>query len=188
MKNFKINKERGAISKEFSGKNISDFHAACEYISKLPYKRNTDKKDIRCIFNDAGGTCSTKHAVLRKLALENNHADIKLIVGIFKMDVEYTLKIKKTLEKFNLTYIPEAHSYLKIDEEYFDFTRPNSDYAQFKSKILTEKEIEYDGITDTKIAFHKDFLQNWIAEDHIPYTLDEMGHQRTVYCRFAAGR
>lgn len=44
------------------------------------------------------------------------------------MDADYTEKIKNTLEKFNLNHIPEAHNYLKIEDEYFDFTKPNSDY------------------------------------------------------------
>ncbi len=96
---------------------------ACKHISNLPYKRNSDKNNIQCVFNDLGGTCSTKHAVLRKLALENKHPEIRLILGIFKMDSEYTFKIKNTLQKFNLNYIPEAHNYLKIEDEYFDFTK-----------------------------------------------------------------
>lgn len=56
------------------------------------------------------------------------------------MDAEYTQKIKSTLEKFNLNYIPEAHNYLNIDNEYFDFTKPNSNYAEFKYKLLIYRE------------------------------------------------
>lgn len=124
MKNFKIQKDKGIVSEQFLNRNIHVFYSACHYISMLPYKRNTDKHDILCVFNDSGGTCSTKHAVLRKLALENDAAEIKLILGIFKMDAGYTGKIKNTLEKFNLEYIPEAHNYLKIEQHITTLQRP----------------------------------------------------------------
>lgn len=178
MKNFSIRNRKGLVSQQFLNMNISDFQTACRYISELPYKRNSDKNNLNCVFGDLGGTCSTKHATLRKLALENNHSEVKFILGIFKMDADYTEKIKNTLEKFNLNHIPEAHNYLKIDDEYFDFTKPNSDYAQFKSKLLIEKEIEYNEIVDEKILFHKDFLKNWILEEKIPYKLDEIWNIR----------
>lgn len=180
MDNFKIKKDKGIASEQFLNKNIADFNAACQYVSLLPYKRNTDKSDILCVFNDTSGTCSTKHAVLRKLALEHGHAEIKLMLGIFKMDAEYTDKIKKTLERFNLKYIPEAHNYLKIEEKYYDFTRPDSDYGDFKDKLLVEKEIEYDEITEEKILFHKNFLEEWIVTEHIPYRLNEIWNIREL--------
>jgi hypothetical protein len=59
-----------------------------------------------------------------------------------------------------LKYIPEAHNYLKIDNEYFDFTNRSSNYHQFKDKLLIEKEIEFNEIGAQKISFHKDFLEN----------------------------
>lgn len=178
MINFSIHKDKGIISHEFLNRNIKDFHSACKFISALSYKRNSDKNNIQCVFDDLGGTCSTKHATLRKLALENNCNEVKLILGIFKMDAEYTGKIKNTLERSNLNYIPEAHNYLKIDEEYFDFTKPDSDYAQFKTKLLIEKEIEYDEICEEKISFHKVFLKKWVVEKNISFKLDEIWNIR----------
>ncbi|MCJ8153737.1 hypothetical protein MKJ01_08210 [Chryseobacterium sp. SSA4.19] len=174
MKNFIINKQNGAVSEEFITRNIKDFHSATTYIAALPYKRNPDKSNVKCIFEDFGGTCSTKHAVLRKLAIESKKYDVKLILGIFKMDAEYTDKIRHTLEKFHLKYIPEAHNYLKIGSQYFDFTKTNSSYIQFKNKLLIEVEIEYDEIDSEKIILHKNFLKEWIAETHIPYDLNEI--------------
>jgi hypothetical protein len=173
MKDFLI-KNKGIVSDCFLERNVSDFHSACQFISRLPYKRNNDKSNIKCVFDDFGGTCSTKHAVLRKLAIENKQHDVKLILGIFKMDAEYADKIKYTLEKFHLKYIPEAHNYLKIGGKYFDFTKSNSNYIQFKNKLLTEHEIEYNEIGTEKIMIHQNFLKEWIAEEHIPYDLNEI--------------
>jgi len=173
VRNFLIHNKK-IVSGLFLERNITDFHSACQFISQLPYKRNLDKNKVTCVFDDFGGTCSTKHATLRRLALENNHPEIELILGIFKMDAEYSFKIKNTLERHHLNYIPEAHNYLRIEDEYFDFTKPNSDYSQFQNKMIIEKEIEYDQINEEKITFHKNFLKQWIVKENIPYNLDKI--------------
>ncbi|WP_228464823.1 hypothetical protein [Chryseobacterium antibioticum] len=174
IKTFKIDENKGVISKKLVEINISQFHIACEFISELPYKRNLDKNNIKCVFEDNGGTCSTKHAVLRKLALENNQENVKLILGIFKMDPEYALSIKDTLNRYQLKYIPEAHNYLKIENQYCDFTTPGSNYEQFENNILQEIEIEFNQINSEKISFHKKFLEKWIIEENIEYNLEEI--------------
>lgn len=176
--NFKI-ENKGIISKKFLELQILDFKFACQYVSFLPYKRNLDKNNLACIFEDNGGTCSTKHATLRKLALENSHENVKLMLGIFKMDSVYAPKIKHTLDTYNLKYIPEAHNYLKIDSDYLDFTKPNSKYSDFKSKILEEREIEFNQINSEKIQLHQDFLRKWIIENN-DYSLEEIWKIREI--------
>lgn len=170
--NFKIESE-GKVSQEFLKNSIFDFNSACNFIASLPYKRNEDKNNLLCVFIEKVGTCSTKHAILRKLAIENNRNEVKLILGIFKMDAEYNSKIEKTLKKYNIDYIPEAHNYLKINNKYFDFTLPNAKYDDVKSKLLEEKEIEFDQINSEKIFLHKKFLENWI-EKNSTYDLEEV--------------
>lgn len=54
-----------------------------------------------------------EHSTLRRL-LENNKDEVKLIMDIVRMDSNYVLLIKTTLDKFNLTYIPKAHNHLKV--------------------------------------------------------------------------
>ncbi|SFJ34264.1 hypothetical protein [Myroides guanonis] len=159
--NFEI-ENNGEVSKEFLNLGISNFKEACNYISQIQYKRNSNKNDVLCIFKDKVGTCSTKHSILRKLALENNHQEIKLILGIFKMDKDYAPKIKSTLSQNQLNYIPEAHNYLKIENQCFDFTKPDSKYSDFENKLLEEHEIEFDQINEHKIEIHKNYLRNWI--------------------------
>src|SRR6218665_3494196 len=96
---------KGKISQEFLKRNIETFHKATEYIQSLHYGRNSNKDKLETIFKDIKGTCSTKHAVLKKLANENEFINIKLILGIFKMKAENTPKISKTLKNYNLDYI-----------------------------------------------------------------------------------
>lgn len=171
--NFQI-ESNNIISSKFKELNIFDFSSAAQYVAELKYKRNQNKDSITCIFEDNAGTCSTKHAALRKLALENNRGGIKLMLGIFKMDAEYSPLIKNTLEKYNLKYIPEAHNYLKNGDEYFDFTRLNSNYNEFKNQILAETEIEFDEISDKKISIHKNFLSQWLKEQDLTFSPEEI--------------
>lgn len=96
LPNFDI-KPDGEISKEFLKRNILTFHQATEYIRNLSYGRNSNKDDLKTIFTDNKGTCSTKHAILKQLANENNFDNIKLILGIFKMGTDYTPKLANTL-------------------------------------------------------------------------------------------
>lgn len=171
--NFKI-LPNGEVSNSFLAAKILDFRSACEFIAQLPYKRNLDKENHLCIFIDLGGTCSTKHAILRKLAIEQNQMGVKLMLGIFKMDAIHSLKIRLTLEKHQLEYIPEAHNYLKIGTSCFDFTTPIANYESFQSKIIVEQEIEYTEITTTKISIHKAFLEGWLLAENINYSLSEI--------------
>ncbi|AFR36604.1 hypothetical protein [Riemerella anatipestifer] len=171
--NFKINKGY-LISDEFLKIGVEDFYGACLFVSSLDYKRNKNKTDISCIFYDNGGTCSTKHAVLRKLAIENGREEIKLMLGIFKMDANYALRIKEVLEKNKLNYIPEAHNYLKINDNCLDFTLENSDYSEVKNRLVFEIEIEYNQINDYRINIHKNFLKEWIKAEGLDYSLDEV--------------
>ena len=171
--NFQI-QPLGEVSVKFLASNCSDFQSACEFIAQLPYKRNLQKEDVTCVFKDNGGTCSTKHAVLRKLAMEQNQLDVKLMLGIFKMDAIYSHKIQATLEKKQLKYIPEAHNYLKIGTDYFDFTTPKANYKSIESKILLEQEIEYNEITTEKVGIHKAFLECWLVTEKIDYSLPEI--------------
>ncbi|MGI6128050.1 MAG: hypothetical protein ACOYEF_14125 [Planifilum sp.] len=44
--------------------------SAAAYIRRLPYGCNTDRGDFRRVLREGKGTCSTKHALLVRLAQE----------------------------------------------------------------------------------------------------------------------
>lgn len=172
--NFDIKSDR-EISKEFLKRNILTFHQATEFIQNLKYGRNSNKDDLKTIFTDNKGTCSTKHAVLKQLANENEFDNIKLIIGIFKMNAQNTPKVGSTLSKNNLKYIPEAHNYLKYGNDIFDFTKPNSLLEDFINDLIFETEIQPTEINQHKIKIHKNFLISWINENYeTKYSLDEL--------------
>lgn len=167
------NKE-GVVSSQFLTLGIHSIEEAYNWVAKLPYRRNSDKNDALIVLKEACGTCSSKHALLKRLADENGLHAIRLMLGIFKMNGQNNPAIKKTLAQYNLDYIPEAHNYLKVDQHIMDFTGLPIYEEDFSQSLLTEIEINPEQITTYKTDFHKRFLKQWIIDNKIPYSLDEL--------------
>ncbi len=161
--NFDI-KPVGAISTAFLTRSISTFAEAARFISQLPYGRNGNKTDLTTLFTDNCGTCSTKHALLKQLADENTFAGLQLITGLFRMNADNTPKIAVTLQQHRLQYIPEAHNYLRWNGQILDFTTRTSKPADFVAELIAETEIQPSQIGAFKVAYHKQYLASWLAE------------------------
>jgi hypothetical protein len=168
--NFKII-SNGIISASFIKKGIT---TAAQYIKNLPYKRNTDKTDPLAVFNENCGTCSTKHALLSALAIENNQTDIELKLGIFKMAASFSAAVGNVLAKYKLPYIPEAHNYLCYNGEIFDYTFSVSPAYNFADDLMDEITITPQQITDFKVSYHKAFIQSWQKTEALDYTPEEL--------------
>lgn len=178
LPDFEIN-PNGDISIEFLKLNINCFVQACNFIQNLTYHRNTNKNDLLTLFTDNCGTCSTKHAILKSLADENNFLDLKLMIGIFKMNSSNVPKITSTLAKYDLEYIPEAHCYLKYKNTVYDFTKQNSKPSDFLNDLLDEIEISPKQIIDFKVNYHKEFLIQWLGQNqNINLTINEIWNIR----------
>lgn len=171
---FEINGKNGIVSKSFNNLKIKSFAEACKWVESLDYKRNHYKNNKLVLFDELCGTCSTKHALLKRLAEENGNKSLKLILGIFTMNSKNTPKIKDVLAKYDLKYIPEAHNYLRNHNHILDFTGIVVNETKFELDLLEEVEISPDQITDYKVQYHKEFLSRWIETNKIPYTLDKL--------------
>ncbi len=158
-------KSKGQISKEFIDRNILTFSQASIFVRQLAYGRNADKNNLASVFTDNCGTCSTKHALLKRLADENNFEKVKLIVGLFKMNKKNTPEISATLQKNQLEYIPEAHCYLKFEDQIIDLTKINSEPTDFLDDLIEEIEILPEQITDYKVNYHKNYLATWLGKN-----------------------
>ncbi len=174
LPDFKITSSQ-QISQQFISKNILSFSEAADFIMHLPYGRNANKNALLTVFTDGCGTCGTKYALLKALAQENNFSDLKLIMAIVKMNAKNTPEVKDTLEKNGMTYIPEAHNYLKYNNSIYDYTKPNFASTKDPENILEEVEILPEQITDFKVTYHKNFLQSWLSNNpQIKLTLNEL--------------
>ena len=153
---------------------IADFHGAVNYVFKLPYRRNSSKEDLILVFSEKCGVCSTKHAALAALALENGFHELKLIIGVYQMSEKNTPGVGEVLEKSKLAFMPEAHTYLVFENERIDITREvETEESPFVS-LLLEKEIQPNQIGEFKIKLHQNFLKKWILENEMEYSLEEI--------------
>jgi hypothetical protein len=172
--NFKINSTL-PVSDAFRAIRIEDFLSAAAYTKKLPYGRNMDKNNPLSVLKDERGTCSTKHALLKCLAEENNQPSVKLMLGIFRMNAVNTAAVAGRLSMNNLTYIPEPHNYLVIDGQYHDYTRAESSPGDFLCDLELEIDIGTDQIGDHKVSFYRSFLEDWLERMQIKnMTLDRL--------------
>nr|MBC7612341.1 hypothetical protein [Pseudopedobacter sp.] len=170
--NFII-ESKGPLSETFRELGIFDFENAALFIKNLPYSRNKNKSKLLSVFADKCGTCGTKHALLKQLATENK-IGVKLMIGIFKMNSLNTPKVAKILGLYGLSYLPEAHNYLRSSNQIIDCSHSKSSEADFINELMVEIEIYPEQIIDFKVAYHKAYLTNWIRENKIQLTLDEL--------------
>lgn len=170
-----ILKPAGIVSVGFIAVRAHDFQAAAAYVNRLPYGRNTNPSDALIVFREGRGTCSTKHALLRRLAREQN-LDIGLFIGIYEMSQRNTPGVGAVLEKYALKGLPEAHCYLRSGQKAIDVTRETeSPPAEQITHFLHEEQIAPEQIGDYKARVHRRFLKRWLEHSvGIEYTLDDL--------------
>lgn len=162
------------LSNACISKGLTSFNEAFLYIKQLPYGRTSNRSDYALVIKEGKGTCSTKHAFLKALAIENKIDDLELCLGIFQMNAKNTPKIKSILEQYDLSYIPEAHCYLKGDDNIIDITFPNESQPIFKETLVFEETILPKQIGDYKIELHQNYLKSWIEKDNIALSFEDL--------------
>jgi hypothetical protein len=140
------------------------FETLIEKVKNIPYGRNANRYDFSLVLSENKGTCSSKHAFLKDFADNNGIENVKLFIGIFKMNEANTPKLGNLLSNNNIEYIPEAHCYLKINQVPVDVTTVDSFYDKIKQDIIEEIEITPKQVSDFKVEYHKAFLKKWINE------------------------
>jgi hypothetical protein len=173
MPNFPL-PQNGSLSKLLLEKDISDFKAALTYVHQLSYGRTSDRSNYSLIIPEQKGTCSTKHAFVKQLAVEAQQEAIQLFLGIYKMNEANTKGVGKVLKNYNLDYIPEAHTYLKIEGNIMDITRATSNKTPFIDSLLKEEEILPHQIAEYKVNWHQNFLKQWLKDEQLPYSFEEI--------------
>ncbi|MBL4708347.1 MAG: hypothetical protein JKY48_07925 [Flavobacteriales bacterium] len=145
-----------------------------QFVRHLPYGRNANRKDLKLVSFEKKGNCSSKHALLKRVADANNIADVQLILGIYKMNHLNTPNIGNVLIEKSIDFIPEAHCYLKINGERTDITSHQSNFKNLQKDIVQELEIQAEQVAEFKVNYHKDFLRKWILENKMQIGFDEI--------------
>ncbi len=158
---------------------ITSFKEACNFIAKLPYGRNANREDFGLVLSEMKGTCSSKHALLASLALENGHPEVELIAGIFLMNEETHSLLSGFFADKNYPNIPECHCYLRFQGERFDYTDGSNRMEVIAPKIVREQRIDPNQVVDWKIMIHKHYLQGWLTRNPaFQMTLEEIWRDR----------
>jgi hypothetical protein len=150
------------VSAEFLALDFDDYRGAAHYISQLPYGRNTDRANFKLVLEEQRGTCSTKHALLAALAIEQRLA-IQLTLGIYQMHERNTPGIGAVLDMYQLAFVPEAHCYLTYEGIRIDVTRGSITPSEPIANFLHEETISPAQIGDYKVEMHQEFMREWSA-------------------------
>ena len=166
----------GIVTTAFSAAGTQDFRAAAAYVSSLAYGRNASPADALCVIQEGRGTCSTKHALLRRLALEQG-LDIALFLGLYEMTERNTPGVGRSLAANGFDRLLEAHCYLRSGLRRIDVTRvtrqaPVAPIGPF----LHEEEIAPEQIGDYKTSLHRKFLWQWAERENLGklHTLEDL--------------
>ena len=167
-------KSKDPLTLELLASRVETWNNLLEIVRNLPYGRNSNRKDLSLVWKEQKGTCSSKHAFLKHVADLNTIPNIELILGIYKMTESNTRKIGAILTRNGLDYILEAHCYLKQDGKRFDYTSQNSDIKKIENDILEEQIISPSQVVDFKVNFHKNYIRQWIINDKILMSFNEV--------------
>jgi hypothetical protein len=153
----------GTVTAAFVGAAKLDLRSAAQYVARLPYGRNSDPEDPLIVLVEQRGTCSTKHALLRRLAIEQE-LPIVLVVGLYEMTGRNTPGIEPVLQRYGLNSLLEAHCYLRTGDNRIDVTNePSKRPLEPIEYFLYEEEIDPKQITRYKSDLHRKFLNQWMA-------------------------
>lgn len=155
-------------------KGLQDWGALSDFVKNIPYGRNENRTDFSLVIKEHQGTCSSKHAFLKKVAELNQLDHIELILGMYKMSETNTPKIGKQLTSNNLSYIPEAHCYLKIAGKRVDLTNATSAIEPIEKDILEELNIRPQQVATFKVNYHQTYLKEWIKSEKLPMSFEKV--------------
>lgn len=153
----------GPITHRFLSAGIRRFREAAQFVANLPYGRNRDRADFLLVLSEGRGTCSTKHALLAQLAVEQCHPEVELMLGVFLLDEDTAPSLAKLLRDRGVQPFPEAHCYLKHGNERVDLSHPSGDPLIRLGRALHEEMIHPWQIGDYKVELHRRAFFEWHA-------------------------
>jgi|TARA_B110000037_G_C16847635_1_gene394502 hypothetical protein len=176
-KDYKL-RSKDRLTKLVNSKGIETWNDLTEFIKNLPYGRNKNRTDFGLVLSEQKGTCSSKHALLKNVADLNSIPNIDLVIGIYRMTELNTPKIGTVLTDNSIEYVPEAHCYLKINDNRTDLTSGESEFKKIEKDIIQEKIIKPSEVGEFKVNYHKRFIENWLRETNSELKFDRIWEVR----------
>jgi hypothetical protein len=143
---------------------FESFEHLTEHVRKLPYGRTASTEDPLAVLRQGRGTCSAKHRLLAVVAQDCGHSEVQLTVGIYEMSEANTPGAAGALGAASLTSIPEAHCYLSIEGERFDYTGLPAGTSSPFAALLAEYTVSPANLSRAKVELHKRAIAAWASD------------------------
>lgn len=157
-------RDAGEITSAFLRLGVRDLRQAARFIQLLRYGRNLHPGHPRAVLDEQIGTCSTKHALMRRFAAEQN-VTMALTIGMYEMSERNTPGVGVVLKQFQLRSLPEAHCFIRVNGKRIDLTGISAlTEREPITHFLYETDIEPDQVLSYKASLHKRFLRSWIDQ------------------------
>jgi hypothetical protein len=153
-----------ALCEDVRARGFASFEDLAEHVRALPYARTSNLEEPLAVLREGRGTCSAKHQFLAAVAQESGHSEVQLTVGIYEMTEENTPGVGAVLRAASLGSIPEAHCYLSIEGERFDFTGLRSGGSSPFAALLAEYTVSPTILAQTKVELHKKAMGAWARD------------------------
>ena len=156
-----------ALCEEVRSRGFYFFEHLAEHVRKLPYGRTSNAQDPLALLRQGRGTCSAKHQLLAAVAQDCGHSEVQLTIGIYEMSEDNTPGVGTVLNAASLTSIPEAHCYLSIEGERFDFTGLSAGRLSPFAALLAEYTVSPTNIFHVKAELHQEAIAAWASDQGI---------------------
>ena len=153
-----------ALCEVIRSRGFESFELLAEHVRKLPYGRTTNTEDPLAVLRQGRGTCSAKHQLLAAVAQDCGHSEVQLTVGFYEMSEENTPGVGAVLNAASLESILEAHCYLSIEGERFDFTGLSVAESSPFEALIAEYEVSPRHLQQTKLRLHKEAIAAWAKD------------------------
>jgi hypothetical protein len=140
------------------------FEHLAEHVRKLPYRRTSNTGEPLAVLREGRGSCSAKHQLLAAVAQDSGHSEVQLTIGIYEMSEQNTPGVGTVLNAASLTSIPEAHCYLSIEGERFDYTGLSAGSSSPFAALLSEYTVSPMNLPQVKVALHKEAIAVWASD------------------------
>ena len=147
---------------------FTNFEQLAIQVRSLRYQRTSNPDRPLAVLEEGRGTCSSKHQLLAAVAHESGHFEVGLTVGIYEMSEQNTPGVGVALASASLKSVPEAHCYLTVDGERFDFTGlPSGPLSPFDA-LLSEHTVLPGDLAEAKSRLHRAAVTTWAAAAGVP--------------------
>jgi hypothetical protein len=153
-----------SLCDDVRSRGFESFEQLAEHVRQLPYGRTANADEPLAVLGQERGTCSAKHQLLAAVAQDCGHSEVQLTLGIYEMSEENTPGVGAVLNAVSLTSIPEAHCYLSIEGERFDFTGLPAGSSSPFAVLLAEHTVSPKNLLQLKVELHKKAIAVWASE------------------------